>query len=333
MDGSPGSGIHYISQFIRQIPDFCNEPIQCLESLIEALNILGKITPAILDGIQPVVELLGLEEFRFASISLRYEHEKSSRDLYRIGCDVIDLIKIVESLHEMVDDEERIEKIRAEVRNQIEKETTHFDRKDVGCFPELIQFLNDVLARVRKVESLSENIDKNFNNLSTRNEKAENEAEKQENAAWLRKYFAGTFAAFSLYTVVWGLSSVERDGASGAAFCYVGLGGIVGIASCVMLKTYEDKEKKFRKTKCEFKTLHKAASDLQIITCKIQQGIKVLKNKMEINFTRELEQPPLLTYIEKSLAKIFTALRFERVNFSELKERASRLLEFQGLDD
>lgn len=298
---------------IRQISEITDEPVQCLESLTEFLKVLGEITPKILDGIQPMV---GLEEYHSASISLRYEHERSCIDLYRIGCDVVAIIEIVESLREMADDEERIEKIRAEVRNQIERGTTNFDGKNVACFPELNDFLTELLISVRKLHSLSQRIEKNYNIFSTRQEKAKNETENEQNVASWMNVIVGAVAEGIIGAATGGFGTMIT-GVADAVFDTVVTGGTSGIA-----KIYKDEEEKYCKTKERFKRLNAAALNFQDIICEIQQNAEPFKT---VNVCFIHHQQLLLSQTLISLDKLFSALRFKGVNFRELRKRAESI--------
>lgn len=303
MDGLP----------IRQISEITDEPVQCLEALTEFLNVLSEITPTILDGIQPMV---GLEKYCSTSISLRYEHERSCIDLSKISCDVVAIIEIVESLREMADDEERIEKIRAEVRNQIEKGTTNFDGKNVTCFPELNDFLTGLLISVRKLHSLSQRIEKNYNIFSTRKKKAKNESDIEQNvASWIS---VGAFLGDLVDAATGGLGTILITGVADAVLGHVDISeGTSGIA-----KMYKDEEEKYFKTKERFKRLNAAALNFQDIICEIQQNGEPFKT---VNVCFIHHQQPLLSHILASLDKLFGALRFKGVNFRELRKRAESI--------
>lgn len=333
---------------IREISEITDEPVQCLESLTEFFNVLSDITPAILDGIHSMIRV---KKFRSASISLRYEHERSCIDLYKTSRDVVAIIEIVESLREMVDDTKRIERIYVEVRNQIKRGKSNLDGKNVTCFPELNDFLTELLMSVRKIYSLSQRIEKNYNTFSTKKKKEEENEQNVASTLWKNVGFGSGVGAV-IGAATGGLLGFMVHGVAGVVFGGVGVGGgsgigdagigggsgigDVSIGGCSEIgvvgisggngiaKMYNEKEEKYHKTKESFKCLNAAALNLQHIICEIQSA----EPFKTVNVCFIHHQQPSLSQILISLDKLFSALRFKGVNFRELRERAESIFGF-----
>ena len=306
-----------------------NQLIQSLDSLAGILDSLKQILPVILN-----VDLLGLEEFGSVGVNLQHEYDKSSRQLNKIACDVVEFIIIAKSLREMADDKDQMERIRAEVRKQGERGTTHFDRQDIVRFPELNEFLTELLERVRNIDILSGRIEEqsreHYGNLFSRNKSAEIKATSKENSAWLRKVAFGA-AAVTLFGVAtggvgFGISAAIA-GAQGTALglsALAAVGGGGGFATTKVSQKFSKEEAKFCGKKEGFERLNRAAFRLQQVTGEIQRYTRLFKTNIEACFIRD--QSPLLRQIPRSLEKLFTALRFEGVNFNELRERAQSIV-------
>ena len=306
-----------------------NQLIQSLDSLAAILDSLKQILPVILN-----VDLLCLEEFGSVGVNLQHEHDKSSRQLNEIACDVVEFIIIAKSLREMADDKDQMERIRAEVRKQGERGTTHFDRQDIVRFPELNEFLTELLERVRNIDILSGRIEEqsreHYSNLFSRNKTAEIRAKSKENSAWRRKIVFGA-AAVALFGVAtggvgFGISAAIA-GAQGTALglsAIAAVGGGGGFATTKVSQKFSKEEAKFCGKKEGFERLNRAAFRLQQVTMEIQRYTRLFKTNIEACFIRD--QPPLLRQIPRSLEKLFTALRFEGVNFNELRERAQSIV-------
>ena len=306
--------------------------VQSLDSLATIFDSLKQILPALQNSCS---DLLRFEEFGSVGVNLRREHDESSRQLHKIACDVVEFIIIAKSLREMADDENQMERIRAEVRKQRERGTTHFDRQDIVRFPELNEFLTELLQRVRNIDVLSGKIERqsreHYSNFSGRNQWAETKATSKESSAWLRKIAFGT-AAVALFGVATGGIGLGIGAAiAGAQGTAMGLttlaavGGGGGYATRNISRKYSHYEEKFSKTKQGFESLDRAAFRLQQVTGEIQRYTQLFKTNIEACFIRD--QPPLLRQIPRSLEKLFTALRFEGVNFNELRERAQSIVD------
>lgn len=314
-----------------------NQLVQSLDSLATILDSLKQILPAIQNA---CADLLRLEEFGSVGVHLRQEYDKSSRQLNKIACDVVEFIIIAKSLREMADDEDQMERIRAEVRKQRERGTTHFDRQDVVRFPELNEFLTELLARVRNIDILSGKIEKqsreHYSSISSRNQEAEIKATSKEYSAWLRKIAFGTAAVAFLGVATGGIGlgiGAAFAGAQGTALglaTLAAVGGGGGFATGNISRKFSHEEAKFCGTKEGFERLNRATFRLQQVTGEIQRYTQLFKTNVEACFIRD--QPPLLRQIPRSLEKLFTALRFEGVNFNEWRERAQSIVEFTAAE-
>lgn len=309
--------------------------VKYLESVPLILDSLKQILPVILD-----LDLLRLKEFPSTRINLKGEYELSSGQLKAIACDVVALIIIVKSIREMADDRMK-ERIRVEVRKQIEKGTTHFDRQDIDRFPELNDFLAELLERVRNVDNLSGKIEQSsrdiYRDLPNRNRMAENKAENGENSAWLRKVVFGAAAVGFVGVATGGLglgigalvvgvqsTALGLTAAVGGGSALAAAGSALAAAgSGLISRKYSQEEEKFCKAKEKFERLNRTAVRLQQVTGEIQRYTRLFKTSLDACFIRE--QPPLLRQIPRSLEKLFAALRFEGVNFENLRERAERI--------
>lgn len=305
-----------------QLSRSCNNALQCLEALTSALDILSRIPPMVLTWIQPLISLFRLE----GNISLRYKYDRSSRDLNEIGYRVVELIDVLQSLSEMADDEDRIGRIFSEVKKN--QEVTHFDRQDITHFPELNDFLTELIARTDQAKTIYETIEVKCTELSTRNEAAESEASNQESAAKQRKFVFRTVAV-SLTCAMGGVGLAVFTGKMpallGAASIGVGWAGI-GLSS-MMSKEYLHKENEFHSTREKFKHLNQAAGHLQDIARESVFPAQTMNNDINVNFTRKNipNQPPLLIRIDTSLDKLLKALKFGRRNFSDMRKEAEMI--------
>ena len=122
--------------------------IRSLEQLTEALEGLKQI-------LSEALNVLQLSEFSSIRIKLPYE---LSEELNKICFQVQIFATTVKSFRKVTDDKDRMERIRAEVRKQGEEGTTHFKHEDTAKFPELNDFLTELLNTVRKVDDLSTKI-------------------------------------------------------------------------------------------------------------------------------------------------------------------------------
>lgn len=302
-------------QFVRTSTD----TLQCLESLISALEILGRFPPIVLAWIKPVISIFQLEA---SNISLRYEYDRSSSDLNKIGYHVMQLIDILQSLSEMADDEDRLLKIFDEVMNQ---KVTHFDRQDITRFPELNDFLTELIARIDKANTLSNTIEIRCKELSTRNEAAQTKASNQENAAkWIKHVLGTVKVSFPIAAGVMCLVAVTGKVPAVLGAVSIGVGSTGICLSQMAFEEYSQREEKFRSTKEEFMVLNQAAGRLQDIATQNLFPAQAIEIELNVNFTRENvpNQPPLLTRIKVSLDKLLKALKFERRNLCEMRKEA-----------
>ena len=282
--------------------------IRSLEQLTEALEGLKQILPEALN-------LLRLNEFSSITIKLPY---KLSTELKEICFHVQTFANTVKSLRKVTDNKDRMERIRAEVRKQGKDGTTHFKREDTAKFPELNDFLTELLNTVRNVDDLSTKIKQLSqeyyrNDISSWIKPAEIKAGEMENAAMLRKFAIATPALIGL-----GLAAAVSLRSTVAAFS-------LGIsASYILYRKFSHEEAKFNDTQERFKRLNQDALRLLQITGEIKQNTQLLRTEIETCFFRD--QPLLLTQIPISLEKLLTSLQFKEVNFEDLTERVNALV-------
>ena len=299
--------------------------VQRLDLIPTILDSLNKSLPALLN-----VDLLGLKGFSSVGVTLRHEYDRSSGQLNEIARNVIEYIIVAESLLKMADDKDQMERIRAEVRKQRERGTTHFDRQDIVRFSELNEFLTELLERVRNIDILSGRIEEQsrelYSNLFSRNEAAEIKATSKENSAWLRKVAFGA-AAVTLFGVATGgvgfgigAAIAGTQGTALVLSTLAAVGGGGGFAARNMSRKCSHEEAKFCKIKRDFESLKHNAIRLEQVTSDIQRYTRLLKTNIEACFI--CDQPPLLRQIPRSLEELF---RLERVNFNKLRKRAESI--------
>lgn len=304
-----------------QISKNGTDVLQCLESIKNAFDILRGIPDVILKSIKPVVDQLRLEA---ANISLRYEHERLSSDLNKIGYDVVELIDTLESICKMTDDKNRKQRIFAEVENQRKVGTSHLYRKDITRFPEFNDFLTELITRIDTARTLSQTVEEECKELSTRIQAAETQASNKENVAkWMK--LASTAVAVSICIAAGGvgLAVIAGKGAVILGALCIGGGGGSGILSVKAYKNYSHEEEEFRSKKKEFKSLNDAAHDLRIIA---REGIfptRKVGTHILASLTHENmpDQPPSVEQITTSLESMFIALEI-KTDFGALREKA-----------
>ena len=300
-------------------------------TLINSIIPLTEVLEGLKRILQEAKNILRFDEFSTTGIELRYDYETLSRELNDICFQVLSYVDTVKSLHEMTDDEDQIERIRSEVRRQEEEGTENFKREDTAKFPELNNFLDELLYRVGKVDDLSTKIQQlsqeYFSNVPSRIKPAEIKAGKMENAAKVRKIAFGATTVICAGFITEGIGLGLIAAAKGTlAHIHLSIacisGGVaIGYASGNMYKKYSDEEAKFIDIQDKIKLLNRDAFRLSKIMGEVEQNTQLLRINIEACFIRDHDQPILLTQIPKSLKKLLTSLQFKGVNFEDLTER------------
>lgn len=291
-------------KLIDQIPD----------NLLKKVEALGKVlkytTQCYREVLQPVVN--EIEEFCSFETELGHKYQKLSHDFYEICQDVKVFCNIVKLLREMADDQDRIDRLHAEIRCQEERGMTHFDSQNIKCFPELIDFLSELEKRVKDIKQLAEKIkDKKWNHFFVNIANAEATAARMENRAWWMKTTTGTLVFVSAAVATGGVAAIAFIGIKGAALGVAGIGG--SYLSYKISGKSAQNEEKLRKSKNRFQRLRNAAHKITLDCSQVETLSYVIKDTI----SRPHPQP-ITTQLSQSLDNALGELR--KIDCNLMKE-------------
>lgn len=280
---------------------------------VEALGKVLKYATLCYGNFRPLVNQI--KEFCSFETGLGHKYQELSYDLYGICQDVKVFSNIMELLRKMADDQDRIERLRAEFRCQEERGVTHFDSQNMKCFPELIDFKNELEKRIKDIKLLAEKIkEKKWKDFFANIKDAEDKAARMENRAWWMKTSARALVAACAVIATGGIAgAIVVIGAEVAALgvASAGIGG--GYLSYKISGKSAQKEKEMRKNWERFELLRKEANKFTLDCSEVE----TLSYEMDATISRAHPQP-LTKQLSKSLENVLTILK--KIDCNLIKE-------------
>lgn len=307
-----------IVETYRQIPNFSDNPLQCI---LEWTNLLGRFSPFLSNIVEELrLTIDQLKELRIANITFIYKEDILLVELNGIATQVLAFIKIVEQLHKMAGDKERLQRIFAEVDTEKNRGVKVY-RQGNADFRELNGFISELRTRMRGVDELFEQIDGHCGTFCNESEKASKKAESLGNKAWQKKNGSRAVAL-----VCFGLAAASPFSFTlmgvGAGICAAGVGGYF----YQLNKAFSCKERECFSAKKKFEQLNEAKKGLQKITGEIQRGRGGGVPIHEDLNASIIGEDRLLTQLPTSLKNLITTLEFKEMDFREMRKKVESII-------
>ena len=237
---------------------------------------------------------------------LKCQIEDFSSQRKKICYDVLNFIREIDKLCQLCNDE-RWEKVDAEIGMRLREQVVHFNLEDTDMFPETVEFFGEMGLRLGVAVSLLTRFEADCKALRDDSQRVLAVAEDGE---WTSKAWKRFFGVVSIVALVTSLVALKPAVIFGSAAFTAGRG----------FKHYEEQ---YREMKEKVHTMKRKANELFTTATEVKE--RMCPTELEAEYSNANRPRPKLLSVKSSVTTLFSRLN-QNLDFTAEREKITSLL-------